>query len=343
MKRNYNNNKMKHLILAVACVALLSAVACKANYDKTKSGLVYRIVSSKGGEPVKAGDFVKFNVEFRMSTPKDTVLNSTYGKFPGYSKIDTGAQVAYSFFEIMPKCKVGDSVEFSISIDTLEKRKMIPGYNALFVKNGVIKGRFTIIKTFAKEELVKTDYDAETEKLKSKEVASLQDYITKKGVKATKTKNGVFVEIDQPGDPSVKVETGKQATIMYRGYLQDGGKVFDTNMDTSKHHTEPLDVVIGQGRVIPGWEEGLVYFNKGAKGKIYIPSSLGYGMQGAGGDIPPNANLVFDIEIKDVKDAPAQPQGGMNNMSPEQMQQLQQMMQQRQQQAQKDSSAAPKK
>ncbi len=341
MKLNYN--KMKHFLFAAACVALLSTVACKANYDKTKSGLVYRIVSSKGGAQVKAGDFVKFNVEFRMSTPKDTVLNSTYGKFPGYSKIDTGAQVSYSFFEIMPNCKVGDSVEFSISIDTLEKRKMIPGYNALFVKNGVIKGRFTILKTFDKEELVKTDYDAETEKLKTKEVASLQDYITKKGVKATKTKNGVFVEIDQPGDPSVKVETGKQASIMYRGSLMDGGKVFDTNMDTSKHHTEPLDVVIGQGRVIPGWEEGLVYFNKGAKGKIYIPSSLGYGMQGAGGDIPPNSNLVFDIEVKDVKDAPPQPQGGgANGMTPEQMQQLQQMMQQRQQQ-QKDSAALPKK
>ena len=334
---------MKHLILAVACVALLSVVACKANYDKTKSGLVYRIVSSKGGEPVKAGEFVKFNVEFRLSTPKDTVLNSTYGKFPGYSKIDTGAQVAYSFFEIMPKCKVGDSVEFSISVDTLEKRKMIPGYNTLFVRNGVIKGTLTILKTFSKEELVKTDYDAEADKMKSKEIASLQDYITKKGAKTTKTKSGVFVEIDQPGDTSVMAAPGKQVSIMYKGYLQDGGKVFDTNMDTTKHHTDPIDVVVGQGRVIPGWEEALPYFGKGAKGKIYIPSSMGYGMQGSG-EIPPNANLVFDIEIKDVKDAPPQPQAGqgMNNMTPEQMQQLQQMMQQRQQ-GQKDSSAAPHK
>ncbi len=82
----------------------------------------------------------------------------------------------------------------------------------------------------------------------------------------------------------------------------DGGKVFDTNMDTSKHHTDPMEVVVGEGRVIQGWDEALPYFTKGSKGKTYIPSMLGYGMRGGGGDIPPYANLIFDIEVKDVKD-----------------------------------------
>lgn len=331
---------MKHFLFAVASMLLLTAVACKANYDKTKSGLVYRIASTKGGAPVKAGEFVKFNVEFRLANPKDTVLNTTYGKFPGYSKIDTGAQVNYSFFEIMPKCKVGDSVEFSISVDTLVNRKMLPDYNKLFVKNGIIKGRFTILKTFTKEEAVQADYEAESKKVKDAEVAVLQNYIDKKGIKAVKTKNGVFVEIDQPGDAAVKADSGKQASIMYRGSLLDGGKVFDTNMDSTHHHTEPIDVVVGQGRVIPGWEEALPYFTKGSKGKIYVPSSMGYGQRGSG-EIPPNATLVFDIEIKDVKDAPPQPQGGMNGMTPEQMQQMQQMMQQQQQRQQQGGGNAP--
>ncbi len=334
---------MKHFLLAAACVALLSTVACKANYDKTASGLVYRIVSSKGGAPVKIGQFVKFNIELKLS-PKDSILNTTYGKFPGYGKVDTGAQVTYSFFEIMPKCKVGDSVEFSISIDTLKKRGLIPDYNNIFTRNGLIKGRFTVLKTFEKEDQIKADFDAETANMKAKEIASLQDYITKKGIKAVKTKNGAFVEIDQPGDAAVKADSGKTAVIMYKGYLQDGGKVFDTNMDSSKHHTDPIEVPVGAGRVIPAWDEALPYFSKGSKGKIYVPSTLGYGMRGAGGDIPPNANLIFDIEIKDVKDTPPQPQGapggnGMNSLTPEQMKMLQEQMQKQQQQQQRQAPA----
>jgi FKBP-type peptidyl-prolyl cis-trans isomerase len=338
---------MKHFLFAVACIALLSTAACKVNYDKTKSGLVYRIVSSKGGEPVKPGQFVKFNVEFKLM-PKDTTLNTTYGKFPGYGKIDTSKMTEYTFFEVMPKCKVGDSVEFSMSIDTLKKRGMIRDYDSLFTRNGQIKGHFTIVKTFAGEEQVKTDYDAETASYKDKEIAALQDYITKKGIKAQRTKNGVFVEIDQAGDPAIKADSGKMAVVMYKGYLQDGGKVFDTNMDTSKHHTDPLEVVVGQGRVIQGWDEALPYFSKGSKGKVYIPSMLAYGMRGGGAEIPPYANLVFDIEVKDVKEAPpasAQPQGGnpMNSLTPEQMKQLQEQMKQRQQQQQGQQPAAPKK
>jgi len=335
---------MKHFLFAVACIALLSTAACKVNYDKTKSGMVYRIVSSKGGDSVKAGQFVKFNVEFKLM-PKDSTLNTTFGKFPGYGRIDTGKNVEYSFFEIMPKCRVGDSVEFSMSIDSLKARKMIRDYDSIFTRNGQIKGRFTIVKTFATEELVKADYDAETTSYKDKEVAALQDYINKKGIKAQKTKNGVFVEIDKAGDPAVKADSGKMALIMYKGYLQDGGKVFDTNMDTTKGHTDPLQVVVGQGRVIAGWDEALPYFTKGSKGKMYVPSMLAYGMRGGGGEIPPYANLIFDIEVRDVKDAPAeQPQQGnpMNNLTPEQLKQLQEQMQQQQQhQQQQGGSQAP--
>ncbi len=328
---------MKHLLSAVACIALLSTAACKVNYDKTKSGLVYNVISSKGGQPIKAGDFVKFNVQFKLM-PQDSVLNTTYGKFPGYSKVDTSKQTEYTFFEVMPNVKVGDSVEFSMSIDTLKKRGMIRDYDSIFTRNGQIKGFFTVLKTFATEDLVKADYDNETQGYKDKEVALLQDYINKKGIKAQKTKSGVFVEIEKAGDAAVKADSGKMAIVKYRGYLQDGGTVFDTNMDSSKHHTDPLEVVVGAGRVIPGWDEALPYFSKGSKGKLYIPSMLAYGMRGGGGDIPPYANLIFDMEVLDVKEAPAETQNGpgnpMNSLTPEQIQQIQEQMKRQQQQQQ---------
>ena len=62
---------------------------------------------------------------------------------------------------------------------------------------------------------------------------------------------------------------------------------------------QPLSFTLGQGMVIQGWDEGISYFNKNAKGTIYIPSYLGYGARGAGGAIPPNAVLVFEIELID--------------------------------------------
>src|SRR3954470_15705078 len=117
---------------------------------------------------------------------------------------------------------------------------------------------------------------------------------------------------------------------MYKGYfLTNTDKVFDTNMDTSKGHTNPIDVSVGSGSVIPGWEEALPYFGKGGKGKIYVPAMLAYGPQGSQGAIPPYSNLIFDVEVKDVKDAPKQSPTAQQqpSLTPEQMQQLQKQMQ----------------
>lgn len=325
---------MKHLVFAVAAVALLSTAACKVNYDKTKSGLVYRIVTSKNGQAVMPGQIAKFNVEFRLS-PKDSVLNTTYGKFPGYTPVDTGRNTNYTFIELFPLAKVGDSIEFTMSVDTLKSRGMIRDYDSLFTRNSQIKGKLTILGAFATQELAKADMDKEAESEKAREIASIEDYLKKKGIKAQRTENGAFVEITKQGDPAIKADSGKQAMVLYRGYLQEDGKVFDTNMDSSKGHTDPIPVVVGAHRVIQGWDEALPYFTKGSKGRIYIPSSLGYGMRGAGGDIPANANLIFDIEIVDVTDAPAMPQQpGMpaGGLTPEQMQMLQEQMQRQQQQ-----------
>jgi FKBP-type peptidyl-prolyl cis-trans isomerase len=146
----------------------------------------------------------------------------------------------------------------------------------------------------------------------------IQDYFVKNNITtAQKTKNGAYVVVENAGT-GPKADTGKQALVMYRGYLLDGGKVFDTNMDSTKGHTSPIPVTVGAHGVIPGWEEGLPYFGKGGKGKLFIPAGLGYGPQGSG-EIPPNASLIFDIEIVDVKDAP--PPAPQGNQMPQGMQQ----------------------
>ncbi len=95
------------------------------------------------------------------------------------------------------------------------------------------------------------------------------------------------------------------------------GKKFDSNVDTSFGHAEPISLVIGSGQTIRGWEEGLQLFGKGGKGTLYIPSLMGYGPPGKPPVIPAYAPLVFDVEVKDVSAAPP-PQPQMNMQMPNQ-------------------------
>ena len=89
---------------------------------------------------------------------------------------------------------------------------------------------------------------------------------------------------------------GKTAVVHYTGWLLDGTK-FDSSVDRGA----PFEFSLGAGRVIKGWDEGVATMNIGGKVELIIPPDLGYGAQGAGGVIPPNATLKFEVELLDLK------------------------------------------
>ncbi|MGE0467759.1 MAG: FKBP-type peptidyl-prolyl cis-trans isomerase [Nitrospira sp.] len=95
------------------------------------------------------------------------------------------------------------------------------------------------------------------------------------------------------GDVAV---AGKTTTVHYTGWLENGKK-FDSSVDRG----QPFSFPLGGGRVIRGWDEGVEGMKVGGKRKLTIPSDLGYGSRGAGGVIPPNATLIFDVELLGVK------------------------------------------
>ena len=290
---------MKIITSIVAASILLASCS---QYEKTKSGLTYKITSGGSKEKLKQGQFVKMNIRFSIGT-KDSVLNSTYEHIPAYLMVDTSRSAKYSFTELLPLCAKGDKIEFVLSIDTLKKLGMIPEYNNVFTKNGTIKGKFDVIKVFTNEQEVNADYQKEVETEKQKEITALEKYTKDKNIKTVKSPGGVLVEIENAGsDP--KADTGKQVSVFYKGYTVDG-KVFDTNMGSAATNKNPYPVVLGKHGVIPGWEEGLKFFGKGGKGKLFIPSLLAYGIQGNPPVIMPFTNLIFDIEITDVTAAPA--------------------------------------
>ncbi|WP_106794504.1 peptidylprolyl isomerase [Aquimarina sp. Aq78] len=110
-----------------------------------------------------------------------------------------------------------------------------------------------------------------------------------------KTDSGLRYKIIQNGD-GVKAEKGKTVSVHYKGSLTDG-----TVFDSSYKRNQPIDFPLGVGQVIPGWDEGIALLQVGDKARFVIPPYLGYGDRGAGGVIPPNATLIFDVELVEVK------------------------------------------
>ena len=108
------------------------------------------------------------------------------------------------------------------------------------------------------------------------------------------TASGLRYKIEKPGEGE-KIAAGNQVAVHYRGMLTDG-QVFDD----SEHRGQPIQFKVGEGRIIPGWEEGVQLLRKGAEARLVIPPELAYGNSGAGGVIPPDAWLVFDLKVVSV-------------------------------------------
>jgi peptidylprolyl isomerase len=115
----------------------------------------------------------------------------------------------------------------------------------------------------------------------------------------TTTASGLRIIDTKVGD-GVTPKTGQSCVMHYTGWLyNDGvkGEKFDSSLDRG----QPFAFNIGKGQVIQGWDEGVASMKVGGKRTLIIPPELGYGARGAGGVIPPNATLIFDVELLDVK------------------------------------------
>lgn len=152
------------------------------------------------------------------------------------------------------------------------------------IRKGPEAENFNAVEAFRQFTGAKAEREAEARKRQEELMGELaQGFQT--------TDSGLRYKIEKKGD-GARAEKGKAVAVHYKGMLADGS-VFDS----SYKRNQPLEFTLGTGKVIPGWDEGIQLLHVGDQARFVIPSHLAYGERGAGGVIPPNTTLVFDVEL----------------------------------------------
>jgi len=180
----------------------------------------------------------------------------------------------------------GSVVEGQDVVDKIAQGDKIESLEIIRV--GAAAEKFNGVEEFRSFNGAKADREAAAKKQQEELLGELAQGFTK-------TSSGLRYKIEEKGD-GPKAEKGKTVSVHYKGMLPDGS-VFDS----SYKRNEPIDFPLGQGHVIEGWDEGIQLLSVGDQARFVIPSHLAYGERGAGGVIPPNATLIFDVELVAVK------------------------------------------
>jgi FKBP-type peptidyl-prolyl cis-trans isomerase len=273
------------LLTLFAAVGLFS---CKTGDLKTTdSGLQYSLYTSEKGEKAKVGDIIKIHLVNK--TDKDSVLSSTYKDNKPITLEVKAPSFKGDLMEGFTLMSEGDSGTFLVSVDSLAQGNPLPP----FLKSG----SFLKFDVKLVDIMTKAEYEQDMQKTQMEEVGKqdmeIQNYAKQNNLSVQKTPSGLYYSIETPGTGD-NAKPGDNVSVHYKGYMLDG-KVFDESFGRG----EPITFPLGQGQVIAGWDEGIQMFKKGGKGKLLIPSRLGYGPQGSG-PIPANSILIFDIELVDI-------------------------------------------
>ena len=268
--------------------------SCTNNVKELENGVSLKYFKNGSGDFVENGEIIMFNLlyydnegneQFR-SQPNEPVLqqkDSLWENIP--------------FLNVISTLKEGDSVFFQLSLDQF--LGFIPGANYPDSLGSELMSFYAGIEDIMTREEFENYQKEQYEKMKmnddqqlSIDLELIDNYLKENNIEAIKTESGLRYVVQKEGEGR-NAAPGDNVSVHYTGMLLNG-EVFDSSLER-----QPLSFTLGQGMVIQGWDEGISYFNKNAKGTIYIPSYLGYGARGAGGAIPPNAVLVFEIELID--------------------------------------------
>lgn len=300
-------------LLGASAIIILAAGCSNGTFKKTKGGMPYKVFSSGKGPKIQAGNWIKYHFTAKLD---DSVLKTTYPIGPQYQQVQA-TTYPYDISEVILSLRKGDSVYAVQAVDTFLKRpEKLPPY---FKKGMKVITTLKILDVLTSEEAVQDDRaleqenafknDKKAQEQLAKDVKILNEWLAKNNISGERTAGGTVIQRLSPGSGPA-VTPGKYVTVKYKGTTLNG-TVFDTNMDTSFQHTEPLGFYAGKRRMMRGFDEAVLTMKKGEKVRIYVPAGMAYGMNPPqGGRIGVNENLIFDIELLDIFDKAPEPAVG---------------------------------
>lgn len=302
-------NKIKNGLIVLL---LIAAASCSKKTEETPNGFKYTVEKSGDGIVPKPGEVLV--CDYILKDSKDSVWADTHKlgmPVPVMIADPASEKDEKGIIQMFRRLSKGDSVTAEFPVKKFFQ-EIVGGPLPKKIDSTLVISYLISVKEITTREKYTVKQQEIMAKLEAeqltKDIATIDKYLTEKGIAAQKTESGIRYVITKTGTGE-NVARGQTAKVHYTGYLLDG-KYFDTSdkaiaqekglYNPAREPYAPYEVIVDRSQVITGWHEALKTLNKGAKGTFYIPSTLGYGRQRASEVIGENSILVFDIEVVDV-------------------------------------------
>ncbi|MEC8679698.1 MAG: FKBP-type peptidyl-prolyl cis-trans isomerase [Bacteroidota bacterium] len=282
-------------------ILFFTIISCVDREKVLDNGVELKYFKNGSGQEIEDGQIVMINLQY-FDYDGNELLNKV-GNDPVVLQKDSSWESSGIIYNVIDNLVKGDSVFFqltteqffknapqSVEVPDSVKNKMISFYCG--IQDVMSQNEFEDFQRIQYEKMQQEMEQQSNDQL-SIDLELIDNYLKENNITAESAESGLRYVITKMGSGE-NAAPDDNVTVHYTGMLLNGEK-FDSSLDRN----QPFSFQLGQGMVIRGWDEGITYFNKGSEGTLYIPSTLGYGASGAGGVIPPNAVLIFEIQVLD--------------------------------------------
>lgn len=280
---------MKQILFLAGTMTFLLAACSQSETEKTDLGTEVTFITRGEGEALENSNIITMSLWYGMD---GKAFRDSKGETLPYQYFEDTLNMNGQFASVLELLSVGDSVKFTVPAGDLYTNTFQQPLPDSLTEESGIEWALRVEDQYTREayQLIAEEKAAAAEKeILAEETVKFDEFLAQEGITTTKTESGLQYEIKKMGTgPTATV--GQQVKVKYKGMFFEGRDVFDEGEYT---------FALGQRSVIAGWDEGFSYLPQGTEAVLYIPSTLGYGARGRG-PIPPNASLVFEVEVLEV-------------------------------------------